>query len=89
MIGLKLVPLLTVTGSPCPSDRAGDHKLIEFFEDGHLELYNLRDDAGEDNDLAEAEPEIAERLRTMLHDWLGQAGAKIPQPNPDYVPPPE
>jgi len=76
-------------GTPGCSVRAGDYKLIEFFEDGHVELYNLSEDAGEDNDLAEAEPEIAERLRTMLHDWLDQVGAKIPEPNPDYVPPPE
>ena len=73
-------------GSPGCSVRAGDYKLIEFFEDNHVELYNLRDDVGEDNDLSHARPDVARELRGMLHDWLKKVGAKIPQPNPDYVP---
>ena len=74
-------------GTPGCSVRSGDFKLIEFFEDRHVELYNLREDIGEDRDLSAAEPDRTQRLRAMLHDWLERVGAKIPQPNPDYVPP--
>jgi arylsulfatase A-like enzyme len=73
-------------GSPGCSVRAGDYKLIEFFEDRHVELYNLREDCGEERNLAEAEPAVRDRLRTMLHEWLESVEAKIPQPNPKYVP---
>ena len=74
-------------GTPGCSVRAGDYKLIEFFEDRHVELYNLREDVSEDHNLSGAKPDVTERLRAMLHDWLERVGAKIPQPNPDYVPP--
>ena len=74
-------------GTPGCSVRSGDFKLIEFFENRHVELYDLREDIGEDHDLAAAEPDRAAHMRAMLHDWLERVGAKIPQPNPDYVPP--
>ena len=45
-------------GTPGSSVRADDYKLIEFFEDGRLELYNLRDDIGEERNLAEQMPQI-------------------------------
>ena len=87
-------------GRPGCSVRAGEYKLIEFFEDREIsedgtlapqprrvELYNLREDVGEQRDLASDQPRIAQRLREMLHDWLGHVNARIPEPNPDYVPP--
>ncbi len=73
-------------GRPGCSVRAGDYKLIEFFEDHHLELYHLRDDIGEDHDLAAAEPLVARHLQARLHEWLQDVGAKIPEPNPDWEP---
>ena len=73
-------------GTPGCSVRSGDYKLIEFFEDGRAELYNLREDVSEERDLSEAKPEVAEGLRTMLHAWLKRVDAKIPLPNPDYAP---
>ena len=73
-------------GTPGSSLRAGDYKLIEFFEDGRLELYNLRDDIGEERDLAAAEPALAQKLHKMLVSWRTEVEAKIPEPNPDYVP---
>ena len=73
-------------GTPGASVRAGDYKLIEFFEDGKLELYNLRQDIGETRNLVQALPDVASRLRQMLADWLTQVEAQIPQPNPDYKP---
>jgi arylsulfatase A-like enzyme len=72
-------------GTPGSSVRAGDYKLIEFFEDGRLELYNLREDIGEERDLAHDEPARAKELHEMLVDWRARVEARIPQPNPDYV----
>jgi arylsulfatase A-like enzyme len=73
-------------GTPGSSIRSGDWKLIEFFEDGRLELYNLRDDIGEDNDRAESEPEIRNRLHNLLLAWRKECEAKYPAINPDYIP---
>jgi arylsulfatase A-like enzyme len=73
-------------GTPGSSVRAGDWKLVEFFEDGRLELYNLREDVGETHNLAAEQPERTERLAAMLAAWRQSVEAKIPQPNPDYVP---
>ncbi len=71
-------------GRPGCSVRSGDWKLIEFFEDRHVELYNLSNDVSEETDLAAKEPEIVQRLRSMLHAWLEDVDARIPQPNPDW-----
>ncbi|MFA5058540.1 MAG: sulfatase, partial [Opitutaceae bacterium] len=66
--------------------RAGDWKLIELFEDNQIELYNLKDDLGEKNNLATQLPEKAAELRKMLHDWRASLGAQMPTPNPSYTP---
>jgi len=71
-------------GTPGSSVRDGDYKLIEFFEDGQLELYNLMNDISEDHDLADELPEIRDRLHTSLRAWRKQVEARIPQPNSDY-----
>ena len=65
--------------------RSGDYKLIHFFEDAHVELYNLRTDQGETQDLAVRKPTLAGKLRGMLSDWQEKVEAKIPQPNPDWI----
>ncbi len=71
---------------PSGAVRAGDYKLIEWYEDGRIELYNLRDDLGEKNDLAAAMPAKAQELRRMLHAWHAAVGAKMPEgePRQDY-----
>jgi arylsulfatase A-like enzyme len=66
--------------------RAGDWKLIEFYEDGKLELYNLKEDIGEKNDLAAKMPDKAKELARMLADWRKSVDAQMPTPNPDYRP---
>jgi len=71
-------------GTPGSSVRSGDFKLIEFFEDGRLELYNLRDDEGERDNLAARMPRKAAELGAMLARWRQSVAAKIPAPNPDY-----
>ncbi len=73
-------------GRPGGAVRAGDFKLIEFYEDGKLELYNLRDDIGEKTDLAARMPEKTKELHQMLVDWRKSVDAQMPTPNPDYKP---
>jgi arylsulfatase A-like enzyme len=70
-------------GSPGGAVRLGDYKLIEFYEDNRVELYNLRDDLGERHDLAARTPEKAAELRRLLHEWRGQVGARMPTLNPN------
>ena len=66
--------------------RAGDWKLIEYFEDGRLELYNLKDDLSETTDLAAKLPGKAAELRAKLDAWRRAVGAQMPTPNPNYDP---
>ncbi|MCF7688370.1 MAG: sulfatase [Cephaloticoccus sp.] len=75
-------------GTPAAAVRNGDWKLIEFFEDGHHELYNLREDIGETHDRRAVEPERLATLAAQLHDWQREIEALIPRANPRYVPPP-
>jgi arylsulfatase A-like enzyme len=73
-------------GGPGGAVRAGDYKLIEFYEDGRVELYNLKDDPGEKQELSAKLPEKAAELRKMLQDWRKSVDANMPTPNPDYKP---
>jgi arylsulfatase A len=75
-------------GRPGAAIRQGDRKLIEFYEDDRLELYDLAADPGEANDLASREPEEAQRLLRLLKEWRSQIGAQMPTPNPEYRPDP-
>jgi arylsulfatase A-like enzyme len=75
-------------GAPSGAVREGDWKLIEWFEDGSLELFNLRDDIGENRNLAADNPAKAKELQTKLAAWRKQVGALMPTPNPDYTNPP-
>jgi arylsulfatase A len=77
------------TTTPVSAVRSGDWKLLEYFQDHHVELYCLRDDPGEQHDLAAAQPERAAQLRARLHSWWQEVGAQLPQSNPDYRPKPE
>jgi arylsulfatase A len=72
--------------TPAGAIRRGEWKLIEFFEDDHLELYNLRRDPGELTDLAMVDPQRARSLQHALAQWRQQVGARMPEPNPDYDP---
>ena len=60
--------------------RAGDWKLIEWYEGMRAELYNLKDDLSEARDLAKEKPEKAAELRTRLHQWRETVGAQMPNP---------
>jgi arylsulfatase A-like enzyme len=73
--------------TPAGAVRAGEWKLIEFFEDGRLELYHLADDIGERRDLADLHPEKRDELHRLMRDWRRETGAPVPtEPNPRYRP---
>jgi arylsulfatase A-like enzyme len=74
---------------PYAAIRSGDLKLIEFFEDlksPRLELYDLRADLGEKQDLAASQPQRVAELRAKLHAWQKSVSAQMPTPNPAYDP---
>jgi arylsulfatase A-like enzyme len=64
---------------PSGAVRVGDFKLVEWFEDGKVELYNLSGDIGELNDLSGSMPEKVEELREMLHAWHSTVDARMPR----------
>jgi arylsulfatase A-like enzyme len=71
--------------TPAGAVRSGDWKLIEWFETGRRELYNLRTDLGETQDLARKHPEQLQRLQRLLQEWRAAVDAPIPTtPNPRY-----
>jgi arylsulfatase A-like enzyme len=71
-------------GKPGGAVRLGEYKLTEFYEDGKLELYNLKEDIGEKNDLAGRMPEKTKELHRLLKEWRSTVEAQMPTPNPDY-----
>jgi arylsulfatase A-like enzyme len=71
-------------GAPSGAVRSGDYKLIEFYEEDRVELYNLREDVGETTDVAGPMPERARELRQALHEWRVEMQARMPVPNPNY-----
>lgn len=58
--------------------RKGRHKLIRFYDDDSVELYDLKEDQGEKNDLSKSNPELARNLRKELDAWLKESNAKMP-----------
>jgi arylsulfatase A-like enzyme len=67
--------------TPVSLVQRGNWKLMEFLEDGRLELYNLRDDIGETNNLAAANPDVARELYGRLKAWRADVNAPMPTPN--------
>ena len=72
--------------TPASAVRQGDWKLLEFFEEGKLELYNLRADLGEANNVAGTFPDRTKALHAMLKAWRMGVQAQMPQRNPGYDP---
>jgi arylsulfatase A-like enzyme len=71
-------------GAPASAIRDGKWKLIEWREDGALELYDLKADPSETHDLAKSQPKITERLQESLAKWREEVRAKAPTPNPKF-----
>ena len=66
--------------SPNGAIRFGRYKLIEYYENGTIQLFDLENDVGERNDLAKSKPKIAQKLKKMFHDWREKVDAKMPYP---------
>jgi arylsulfatase A-like enzyme len=72
--------------TPVSVIRDGDWKLLEYFETGDLELYNLKDDIGEQHNLVDANPDKLKQLHQKLKAWRIETNAPVPtELNPDYV----
>ena len=77
---------------PSGAVRMGDYKLIEWYErsikglDHQVDLYNIREDISENNNLAEEMPELARKMQDMLHQWLKDVNANTMSLNPGYDP---
>ncbi len=73
--------------TPASAIRHGDWKLIEFFEDGNIELYNLKNDISETKNLVKTNPEKTKELHMMLVEWRKSINAPVPtEKNPRYDP---
>jgi arylsulfatase A len=72
--------------SPASAIRQGDWKLIEFFESGECELYDLNRDRSEQQNLAASQPDRARTMQSALRQWRLRVGARMPAPNPNYDP---
>jgi arylsulfatase A-like enzyme len=70
-------------GFPGGAIRMGDFKLIERFEDGRVHLFDVQNDVGEREDLADKYPEKVEQMRSKLHAWYIEVDAKFLQPKGD------
>ena len=60
--------------------REGDHKLLHFYDTDSVELYNVRKDISERNDLSGKLPKLASRLKGKLKSWLKESRAAMPRP---------
>jgi len=74
------------TCTPYGAVREGPFKLIEFYEDGRTELYDLREDVGETTDLSKSMPEKTRELKAKLQAWRTSVGAQMPTKNPNADP---
>lgn len=74
-------------GKPGAAIRDGNYKLIEFYENGRRELFDVK--KGEGQNLIESHREIADRLAQKLQAWRDDVKAQMPTPNLDFVPNPQ
>ena len=72
--------------SPGGAVRYGDYKLLEYYENNKVQLFNLKTDPGEQHDLSESYPQKVQQLRSMLEKWRNSVHAVMPTPNPNYDP---
>ena len=69
--------------SPGGAIRDGAFKLLEYFENGTVQLFDLADDPGEQHDLAAEAPARASELRARLQAWRGSVSAAMPMARPE------
>lgn len=71
-------------GRPASAIREGDYKLIEFLDNGDLELYNIRNDIGETTNLASTNKGLALKMLKKLRSWQKSINAKMPTENKSF-----
>jgi arylsulfatase A len=72
--------------SPGGAVRLGNYKLIEYYENNTVQLFDLQNDPAEQHDLSHTATDKARELTSLLHAWRKQVNAEMPVPNPDYDP---
>ncbi len=72
--------------SPGGAVRYGDYKLLEYYENYTVQLFNIKKDPGEHHDLSKEDTAKVTQLRNMLHAWRKSVNAVMPYPNPKYDP---
>ena len=70
--------------TPVTAMRYGDYKLIRYYENNRLELYDLEDDLEEQNNLADSMPDKVKQMVMQMDSWLKDQKAKLPKANPDF-----
>ncbi len=71
-------------GEPSSIIQSGDWKLVHYYEDGRDELYRFKQDIGEQQDVADSNPEVVQRLLARLNAHLKDVNAELPVPNPNF-----
>jgi len=71
-------------GRPAGAVRLGDYKLVENYETGKLELYNLKEDISESKDLSSSMKQKTRELHELLLNWRKSVNASMPVPNPGF-----
>lgn len=71
-------------GRPAGAMRSGNYKLIEFYDNGELELYDLSNDLGESTNIIDKQPIVAAKLKNEFEQWLKDVDASMPIPNPAF-----
>ena len=77
-------PHYFLTTTPVSAVRYGDWKLLRYYEDNTVELYNLKNDISEKVNLAKEKPEITKEILNKLDSWLTETDASLPSVNPNY-----
>ena len=72
--------------SPGGAIRSGAFKLLEYFENGSVQLFDLNNDPGEQNELSRELPDVTERLLKQLREWRNEMGARMMPANPSFDP---
>lgn len=72
--------------SPGGAVRYKNYKLLEYYENNTVQLFDLSNDIKEEHDLAQQQPELVNKLRDMLHQWRNDVNARMMDPNPQYDP---
>ncbi|HOX76102.1 MAG TPA: sulfatase, partial [Bacteroidales bacterium] len=72
-------------GRPAGAVRVGDYKLVESYETGKVELYDLGNDISESTDLSQRLIQKTQELLNLLTAWRKNVRAQMPVPNPEYI----